>query len=394
MGESAPEERLLSGYSGRIFVLLGVGFVTIKLGQRLPPALMPVIIEDLSMTTVQAGIALSLLGFLQAAFQYPSGRLSDQLSRTTVIAASLVLAIVGIAVIALSVNVLLFLVGIAIFGAAFGLFGPADRAFVSDLFVARRGRALGVHSAGSDVAGVIAAGVAVVIVAVLPWQAGFVLALPVLALVLVGLLRWSREPVALGRVTLGIRETSARLFGQSRFRWLVLAYALVVLAVRGAMEFLPTFLVATQGFSFGLASGAFGLMFAVGLAVRPVTGTLGDAFSKPGIAAVSVLLGGLGIAALVVAPSPLLGLAGVVLFGVGQRGFTPPLQAYLMDSFPDDSMGGDFGATRMVYLGIGSFGPAFVGVVADATSFRAAYLVLAAVLLVAAGIVIVLARTE
>jgi hypothetical protein len=65
-----------------------------------------------------------------------------------------------------------------------------------------------------------------------------------------------------------------------------------------------------------------------------------------------------------------------------------------MDTFPDGSMGGDLGATRTVYLGLGSLGPSYVGFVAGRVSYAAAFAGLLGCLLVSAAIVVGLARTR
>jgi hypothetical protein len=64
-----------------------------------------------------------------------------------------------------------------------------------------------------------------------------------------------------------------------------------------------------------------------------------------------------------------------------------------MDTFPDGSMGGDLGATRTVYLGLGSLGPSYVGFVAGRVSYAVAFAGLLGCLLVSAAIVVGLART-
>lgn len=51
-------------------------------------------------------------------------------------------------------------------------------------------------------------------------------------------------------------------------------------------------------------------------------------------------------------------------------------------------MGGDMGATRTVYLSIGSLGPAFVGFVAERGSYAPAFTVLMGCLVVRAGILL------
>lgn len=92
---AAAEERLLSGYAGRLFVILTLGFFVITMGRRLLPPLLPEIIETLGTTSFGAGIVLSVFTVVRAGAQYPGDRYADQLSRKTVLVASFALAILA-----------------------------------------------------------------------------------------------------------------------------------------------------------------------------------------------------------------------------------------------------------------------------------------------------------
>lgn len=65
-----------------------------------------------------------------------------------------------------------------------------------------------------------------------------------------------------------------------------------------------------------------------------------------------------------------------------------------MDTFPDESMAGDLGATRTVYIGIGSVGPAYVGFVAGRLNYTVAFAGFVAAFLVGAVIILALALAE
>lgn len=382
------EERLLSGYAGRLFVILTFGFFVITMGRRLLPPLLPEIIGTLGMTSFGAGIVLSVFTVVRAGAQYPGGRYADRLSRKTVLIASFGLAILGFGLLAATVRYPMLLFGVAMIGAASGLFVPANRALLSDLYEAKRGRAFGINMSASDVTGIVAAGVAIAVVELASWQTAFVLVVPPVGIVLVAFAWTSREPLAVSWTRLGLRETTGRLFGRRRFRLVVIAYSLRSFATSGVTNFLPVFLIATQGFSFEFASGAYALRFVVGIVAKPFSGFMGDRVSRPGIAIVSLLLTGAGIGLLVIAPSGAVAIGGIALYAVGQKSFGAPMQAYLMDSFPDDSMGGDLGATRTTYMGIAGLGPAAIGFLADTASFTVAYASTLVLLLVASGIVL------
>ena len=76
-----------------------------------------------------------------------------------------------------------------------------------------------------------------------------------------------------------------------------------------------------------------------------------------------------------------------MLFAAGLLSYPPVMQAYLMDHLPNESMGGDLGAMRSVYISLGSTGPTVAGVIADLSSFDVAFTVLAGCLLVSAVLI-------
>jgi len=370
---TTTNERLLGDYGGRMLATISVSLAMVRLGRRVIPPLLPEIIVDLSITPVQAGIALSTGSIAYAIFQYPSGRLSDQLSRKTIILAGLAVIVIGCLLISLTTTYLLLVLGIVIIGFGEGLYGPADRGLLADLFVEKRGAAFGIHTTFTDIGGIAAAGLASVAIAYGTWKSAF---FPiVVGLVVIGglLLRWGRESIILEPISFDSWETIQRLRLIPQFPWILLAYSLFSVTTVGVLGFLPTFLQVVHNFSPELANTAFAMMFATGIVSRPIAGKLSDSHNR-----ILIGGGGLGIAAcglimLIVYSRPLVIFIGVVVFAAGMRAFPPTMQAYLMDLFPDGSMAGDLGATRTVYIILGSFGPTFVGFIASQISYSAAF---------------------
>lgn len=377
-------EYLLRGYTGRIFLLITFAFFTLKIGQRLLPPLLPAIITDLSITPFAAGVALSTMAFLRAVCQYPSGRFSDHLSRKTVILAGLLAGIVGIALLVSSLSYGLFLLAVVVLGISQGLYDPAARALLSDIFVAKRGKAFGLHIVASDAAGITAAGLAIVVA--LNWRSAFLPAGILLLFLPLMFIRWSRETVTVGYVNMDVRLTAVRLFDDSRLRWALLAYSLIIFASAGVSSFLAAFLIEAHGVSLAFAGYMFIVLYAVGSISKPVFGWISDRGSRMVVVSGAIGLGCVGLILLTFAPNPVFAIVAVVLYAIGQRGFPAPFQAYLMDLFPDSSLGGDLGFFRSVYTGIGSLGPAYVGFVASRFDFVTAYASMIAVLACAAVI--------
>jgi MFS family permease len=381
-------ERLFSGYGGHLLIALSLGWFTIQIGRLVLSPLLPTIIDDLAITPTQAGFGLTTLWGVYALFQYPSGRLSDRLSRKTLVVAGLVMVILGFVLFGLSTTYPLFLFAAVIAGVGSGLYPTAARALISDHFVEKRGRAFGLHTGLGDVGGGAAAGLTIVILgAAVVWRTAYVPVVAVLALVLVLVHVRGREPYRIERVSLGVGDAVRRMFGDSDMRWLLGAYCCFTISWQGTVGFLPTFLQTSKGLSPSLASAGFGGLFIVGATVKPLSGGLGDRIARGPVAAACLAFGALMLAALVVADSTIAIGAATLLYAVGLMGFPPVMQSYLMDVFPDSSMGADLGFMRTVYIGVGALGPTYVGFVAEFVDYTTAFSGLVALLLLAALVI-------
>lgn len=384
---SDDEQSLIAGYPGRMFALITIGLATAKLGRYLLPQLLPAITTDLHLTSFQAGIALSVITLWFGVVQYPSGRFADQLSRKTVLLVAMACLFVGFAVVAGAPVYTVFLLGTALIGIGEGLWGPADRALLSDLYVSQRGKAFGTHMMAVDLSGLFAVGLATAVLTVTIWRIAFLPLLLVPVVVIVLFQAWSRESIVRAPLSFRARETLTRLYQNGDVRRLVVAYILFMFVVQGFVGFLPTFLQDERGFSLSLASTTFALLFVMGIISKPLSGALSDRFSRRWISVATLIFSTAGLVILVNVESTIFVVGSVVIFALGQRAFPSVMQAYLMDIFPTETMGGDLGAMRTVYIALGSLGPTYVGYVSSIATYSVAFLGLACCMLVSLGIV-------
>lgn len=387
----ADGERLLSGDAGRLLLAASLGWTAIQAGRLVLSPMLLTIRADLAISNAEAGFAFTVLWGVYALLQYPSGRLSDRLSRKPLLVAGLLLAAVGFALLGSAPSYLPFLAGAVVVGVGAGLYPTAARALVSDLFVERRGQAFGLHTASGDLGGVVAAVVAAAVVAV-SWRLASPPVLVVLVLTALAIHVWSDEAYEVRGVDVAVVETARRLFRDSQTRWLLLAYVLFAVTWQSAVAFLPSFLRAAKGLPPALATASFGALFVVGVLAKPMAGVLGDLAGRTRVASVALLTGALALALVLLADWTPVVLAGVLVFAFGLMAYPPVMQAALMDAFPDASMGGDLGAMRTVYIGLGSAGPTLVGVIADAAGFAPAFAALVGCLLVAGVVVATVTR--
>jgi predicted MFS family arabinose efflux permease len=392
--DSAPDESLLTGYTGRLLIAISIGWAFIQAGRVVLSPLLPEISADLGLSSTRAGFALTVLWGLYALLQYPSGRFSDRLTRQTLLVGGLVSLCVGFAVLSRASTYVAFLAGAVVVGVGAGLYPTPARGLVSDLFVARRGQAFGIHTASGDVGGVLAAGLATVVIGIATWRIAFAPVIGVLLVVALALHRWSREGYVFAKVDLAIVATGKRLLGRPQLRWLLLAYALYAFTWQAATGFLPTYLQVSKGFSPAIANASFAALFVVGAVVKPVAGSLGDRISRELLAPFVLAAAGVMLTGVILAAEPVVTTAAVACFAAGLMAYPPIMQAYLMDSFPTDSMAGDLGAMRTVYVGLGALGPTYVGVVADVIDYATAFAGLVGCLLLSSLLILAVGRRE
>jgi MFS family permease len=394
-----PQERLLGGYTGRMLLAVSLAWAVLQAGRFLLSPLLPAIITDLGITEATAGIVLALFQGVYAVMQYPSGEYSDRWSRATLVVPGLATLVVGFLLFGLAGGLAGFVLAAVVTGFGKALYAIPSRALLSDLFVDYRGRALGVYAAGTDLGGLAAAGLGVLVLSggvAVPglsptlsfdsWRGPF---LPV-ALVLAGLLGlyalWTRDEYTVSSWSLDALGTVRRLLATPRQRRTLLAFGLFYLMVGGFINFLPTYLAQAKTFSPGTASAAFALVFVVGTVTKPVAGGLSDRFSRELIAIAGLLVASVALGTLVVADSRVVVLGGIVLLAVGYKTEFPLADGVILDNAPDGDLGADLGAARALFLAANAVGPAYVGIVATYLNYTVAFGGLVACLLVAAGL--------
>lgn len=381
-GTGPDAEPLFRGYSGRLLLTVSITYLAIQLGRNILPPLLPAIMADLAIDSFRAGIAITLVTVAYAIAMYPGGHLSDQLSRKSVLVAAGTVTILGFGLLTVTTTYVMFLAAAVTLGLGAGLYWIALRALLADLYVRRRGQAFGIQDALGFVGPILAAGAAIVILAVAPWQAGFA---PIIVVLLASILlthRWLDEAYAIGGIELDVRATGRRVFGDAHVRRLLVAYTCGIFAMQAIIGFLPVFLQVEHGFSGTASSVGFGVLFFGAVLTMPISGFLGDRFAYLPVAVAGVLLSVAGVLVFVLGEGRVVILVGVLAFGVGIWAFPPVIQSHLFTHLPTKTMAGDYGAFKTVYAGLGGLGPAYVGYVAGVWSYASAFLSLVGVLVV------------
>jgi MFS family permease len=392
MADGSPSSRLGLSHPTTVLVLVSVGWIVIQTGRYLLPPLAPAIRPTFGIDNAGFGLALSVLWAVYALAQFPAGLTSDDLGYRTTLVGSLALAGVAFGAFALASVYGLWLAMLAVIGVCTGVFLISSRALLSELYGTDRGRALGIHSAAGDVAGVIAPLLATLVLAVTIWWAPFVGLLAVGAFGVVGLHAVIRGEYTLRRPA--VSETGHAAVSAVR-SWDLLVvtaiYGVYVFATQGTAAFVPTYLVDAQGLSIGTANTVLSLFFLMGVVAKPLAGWASDRVGRRLLTVTALVVGGV---ALSVAPflSGLASAGAILLFAAAVRFFPTPTQAYLFDRFEAATSGSAFGLLRSGYILVGSTGPAVVGAGSEAVGFGPTLAAVGATLIVAASVLALMMR--
>jgi MFS family permease len=340
------------------------------------------------------GLALSGMWLAYAAAQFPSGLLADRYGERRVILVAVGGTALASGLLAGAPSYGVLLVGAVGLGGVAGLHFSVATSLLTRL-LPNAGSAIGVHTAGAPVAGLVVPAIAGGVGAWLGWRwavaLGALIALPAALLFAVIV-----EPTPPTRPDESI---GSRLRGRALGRLLLRpAIALPLgLSACGAFvwqataSFLPTFLVAYHGYSDPAAGGLFSLYFGVQGLAQPALGTLSDRVGRYPAASGALGIGVGGYLLLVGGTGPWVVGAGIAGAGAAMSWGAALLPAF-MDQLADAERSVGFGLVRTVYMVLGASGSVVVGVLADGLGWGPAVLVLAGLQAGMLGVILVARR--
>ena len=371
---------------GPILVAAAAGWF-LSIGVRMIyPVVLPQLRAAYDLDLATAGVLLTVLFLAYGLGQLPGGLLADRFGERVVLAGSTAVSAVTLGLVVTAGSTAVLFVATALFGAGIALYAVARYTLLAELYPERVGAANGVTSAAADAGQSVLPPIGGLIAAALAWQFGFAFAIPLFAVVAVAL--WLVVPAG-GRDAAG--DEGALSLGAARevfagLRRPSVGYGTVTLLLgvclwQAFTGFYPTYLIEQKGLSATRAGILFGLFFALGVAVQPLSGA---AYDRIGIRRSLAVV--MGISAVGVAALPFVdGLGPLVVVTVlssALLGFATITQSYLIVALPAEIQGSGFGVIRTVSFTVGAASPAAFGAAADLGFFDEAFLALAALALV------------
>jgi MFS family permease len=352
-------------------------FVTYFARMAISPVI-PFISEDFDVTNTQIGFALSGMWLAYGLSQFPSGVLGDRYGEKRVILVAVGGTTVASLLLAFAPAFSVFVLFAVFLGLVAGLHYAVATTLLSRTYD-ELGRAVGIHSIGGPLAGLVAPVAAAWVGTRYGWRPAVALALLV-GVPVFALFAWRVRPTEPRRPDQPMRDRFEleALYGLVSRPAIAFTLGIAMLGtfiVQGLLTFLPTFLIQYHDYSATPAGIAFSAFFVVRTVGQFVLGELSDRHGRDLAIGLSMAAGMIGVFGMVLGSGLVAIGVAVLLAGLGSS-FFAALDPRFLDQFGDTERGAGFGLVRTVYTVIGAAGSVGVGLFADLFGWGIAFVIL------------------
>ena len=352
--------------------------------QLLIPIIIPRIADEYQLSTLTAGILISVFSLSYALLQIFSGFLSRLMGRKNMIIVGIVITSISFFILGFVDNILLFAFVLFVAGMGGSTYHPNGMPLLSEFYKENRGQAAGFHQAGGSLGSIIAPLVIGPLVFFMNWRLTVtVLSFP--GLVLSAIL-WllvvepERQIAKKPELTVGeSKRTSLKMYSSSLV--FIAASVIYVLGLRGVDSFAVLYFQRGRGIeNFVEATFIFSTFKMAGLFSGPLCGKLSDIFGRKKAISVLVCIEAVSIYALTVVPNSILVIPCIV-FGFASFGLLAVTDAFLADLTPEEYMSTVYGLHfTMSFLTQVIIPPVFGIIVDYSKSFDTGFIVLSAII--------------
>ena len=354
-------------YKDTVLALCTLAFFATMVARLAISPVVPDIVADFDVSNTVIGIALTGLWMSYFLAQFPSGVLADRFGERSIILVAVGGTAVSSVLIALSPFFGLFVLSTILLGLTAGLHYSVATALLSRTYD-DIGTAIGLHSFGGPLAGLIAPVMVAWIAVAYGWRpavaVGAAVAVPVFIV-----FAWRVRPTEPRRPAQPMTdqfELSAvrELLGRPPITFTVALAVACEFVWQATASFLPAFLIGHHGLSTTLAATLFGTYFIVHGVVQIGVGRVSDRFGRDPATVGCMLFGLAGYSTLVLAASLPVLIVGILLTAVGMSWVSAVLPRFI-DHLSVAERGSGFGLVRTVYGMLGAMGSVGVGFFAD-----------------------------
>ncbi|MCH7693172.1 MAG: MFS transporter, partial [Proteobacteria bacterium] len=304
--------------------------------------LLPFITADLGLSYAEAGALVAVFHVSAVAANFASGLIVDVTGRRVVFqVAALVVGGGALLAFGLGGRMVMLSVLVALIGAANNLWHPAAIAFLSQHYPDNRGYALSIHALGANIGDAVAPLAAGALLVWFTWQgAASLAALPVLAaaaLIALMLLPRDTDGAAEAGRGMGLGEYFsglAELLRDKAVLGLCLMAGFRTMTQNGLLVFLPLYLADVLGVGPFLMGVALMAMQVAGMIAGPIAGVWSDRVGRRPVVLAGLTVATAVIAALTLAGSGPLFIAGISVLGFALFAARPVIHSWLMDLTP------------------------------------------------------------
>lgn len=369
---------LLRGRRGTVLIATACGWFLTMGVRMIYPVMLPYLQEAYGLDLTTAGLLLTILFLAYAVGQLPGGVLADRIGERIILSLSMLMSAVTLVLVVTAGSSIVLFAATALFGFGAALYAVGRYTILPQLYPNRIGAANGLTAASQDAGQSVLPPLAGVLAGALFWQLGFGFAVPLFLVMAVAL--WFVIPTGTAdpadEVSLsGFRYLKSEL-QQPAIVYPTTALTLGLFIWQAFTGFYPTYLIQEKGLSTVLASGLFGLFFALGILIKPLSG---GAYDRIGVRRSLVIVASGPIVAFLALPlfNEFWLLVGVTALVSTLLGFATVTEPYLLEQLPSDIRGTGFGTLRTIVFMIGAFGPVVFGTAADRGFFDQAFMALA-----------------
>jgi MFS family permease len=344
------------------------------------PALLPFLQAEFGIGLATSGLLLTSIWSAYALGHIPGGILGDRLGEGNILVLSTAVSTGAIFIVALAIELWLVFMGTVAFGLATALYGPTRFTVLTNIYSNKAGSAIGLTMAVGSLGNTIFPAAAAFIATYLTWRFGFGIFIPFFGLATGAL--WLAVPSHTSQPTSTVDEFSTRTIKQVGHGIthgsipVIFGIQIVLsLVMQGFSSFYPTYLGTVKGLSPGVAATLFGLFFAVGAVLQPISGSLMDRIGSR-----KTLLGFLSVHVLGLWMLPFFsGLGPLIVITVlvsSWNGCIVITQTYIADTLPEELQGTGFGTLKATWMTIGATSPLIIGILADNGYFNESFFLL------------------
>ena len=355
------------------------------------PALIPLISGDLgNIETI--GILASLVALFYGWFSLPVGFLADRFSKKSLITLSMFLLGIAAIIVGVSPSIEVAAVGLILLGIGASLYHPCGYAHMSLLSDDMRGRYMGIQGMGGDMGMALSFLTSAFLGSEFGWRNTFIiwgavgLAVALIDFFVVEDIACEVDPTQVG---IGPIETVKRMFRGVDIKTLLLTFLIIVVSGMlwtGVSNFIMVYITDVKTVALVIAGGLSTLKYTVGAFAQVLGGEASDRMGRKKLLLLGYGLFAVSLIGLVLAPSDLLTLVGlVIVLGFSFFVTQGPMNALLGDISHKETVGISYGVNFTLKYGIGFFTPAIAGYLAETQGLNSVFYFFAVLSVIAFG---------